>query len=294
MASLEILLILVVSMLLYIFLPPLLDGIERKIKAKIQTRYGPPTILQTWYDILKLSTKELKMPPTFQFSAFLLVLAFSLSIATIYLLSYIIISLDIYSIALIIVLILSIHSLTAFISTLSSNPFSLIGIFRGLTIDIINEMGFITSIPLYYLSIKTFNLSIKSLLLLILSTIFVFIVSYVASKRLPYDLHEAEPELASGSIIEFSGPILALYLYIHLIDRYTITVLPIAIGLSSIGLSTPLYITMILIHIIAIGIYLLFGVIAPLLGRSRIDIAVKTLMFIYPIIITVWLAVKVL
>ncbi|MEM4844591.1 MAG: NADH-quinone oxidoreductase subunit H, partial [Ignisphaera sp.] len=96
MAFVETALAIVTSMLLYIFLPPLLDGIERKIRAKIQTRYGPPTILQTWYDIIKLSSKELRIPPTLQYSIFLFILALSLSITTLYLLSYILISFDIY------------------------------------------------------------------------------------------------------------------------------------------------------------------------------------------------------
>ncbi len=280
-----------ISMLLYIFFPPLLDGIERKIKAKIQTRYGPPTVFQTWYDIIKLISKELKIPPTLQYGVFLLTLAFSFVIVVLYLLSYIPVSLNIYMLTIVIILIVSLHSILAFVSILSSNPFSIIGIFRGLTIDIVNEMGFLTSILVYYLTIKTFNPSIKSFLLLLFSLLFVFIVSYVGSKRLPYDLHEAEPELASGSVIEFSGPILALYLYLHLIDRYTMVALPIAIGVA-IGLQLSPLISLLLIHVIAVVIYVFFGVIAVLLGRSRIDIAVKTLMLIYLIIILLWIVVK--
>lgn len=287
----ETVLAIATSMLLYIFLPPLLDGIERKIKAKIQTRYGPPTILQTWYDIMKLFSKELRIPPTLQHSLFLFILALSLSITTLYLLSYILISFDIYILTIIIVLIISTHSLLILISTLSSNPFSIIGIFRGLTIDILNEMGFIASIPLYYLSIKTFDLSVKSFILLLFSILFIFIVSYVGSKRLPYDLHEAEPELASGSIIEFSGPMLALYIYLHLIDRYAIVALPITIGVS-IGLAVTPFTSLFLIHVIATLVYIVFGVVATLLGRSRIDIAVKTLMLIYLLIIIAWIVVK--
>ena len=291
MALLGTVLAIIISMLLYVSLPPLLDGIERKIRAKIQTRYGPPTILQTWYDILKLFSKEIKIPSAFQYSIYLLILAFSLSITVVYLLSYIQTSFSLHTLTLIIVLMISIHSLMAFISTLSSNPFSIIGIFRGLTIDIVNEMGFIASISLYYLSLITLSSSPKSITPLVISMVFVFIVPYVASKRLPYDLHEAEPELASGSIIEFSGPILALYLYLHLIDRYALIALPITIGLA-LRAALPLYISIPLIHIAAMGMYLIFGIVATLLGRSRIDIAVKTLILIYLVIIILWIVAK--
>ncbi|MEM1561145.1 MAG: NADH-quinone oxidoreductase subunit H [Ignisphaera sp.] len=291
MALVETVLAIATSMLLYIFLPPLLDGIERKIRAKIQTRYGPPTILQTWYDIIKLSSKELRIPPTLHYSLFLFILSLSLSITTLYLLSYILISFDIYTLTIIVVLIISTHSLLILVSTLSSNPFSIIGVFRGLTIDIVNEMGFIASIPLYYLSIKTFDLSVKSFILLLFSILFIFIVSYVGSKRLPYDLHEAEPELASGSIIEFSGPMLAIYLYLHLIDRYTVIALPITMGIGM-GLAVTPFISLFFIHVIAALVYIIFGAVAALLGRSRIDIAVKTLMLIYLLIVIAWIVVK--
>jgi len=50
-----------IGVLLYIFLGPLVGGliagIDRKISARMQGRYGPP-ILQPFYDVLKLLSKE--------------------------------------------------------------------------------------------------------------------------------------------------------------------------------------------------------------------------------------------
>jgi len=44
----------------------LLDGVERKIKARIQSRIGPP-VTQTLYDLLKLLEKEVKPIHTMPF-----------------------------------------------------------------------------------------------------------------------------------------------------------------------------------------------------------------------------------
>ncbi|MEM0371455.1 MAG: NADH-quinone oxidoreductase subunit H [Ignisphaera sp.] len=211
------------SVCLYIFIPPILDGIERKIKANIQTRYGPPTIFQTWYDILKLMSKELIMSTKVRY----IILPLSISL-TLTLFLAIVISLSIVSTtsllsfypyaALFLVIVISIHALHLLLYISSANPFSIIGTFRIISIDVANEVGFATFLVLTMVS-RYVNSS-ASLSLFILSFIPLLIAVYVSSRRLPYDLHEAEPELASGSIIELSGPILGLYISIFLKNIY--------------------------------------------------------------------------
>lgn len=43
---------------------------------------------------------------------------------------------------------------------------------------------------------------------------------YISSRRTPFDLGEADPELASGIAVELGGPILALTLYATLLTRF--------------------------------------------------------------------------
>ncbi len=50
---------LVLTTLVGSILPVILDGVERKLKARVQSRIGPP-ITQTLYDLLKLTIKESK------------------------------------------------------------------------------------------------------------------------------------------------------------------------------------------------------------------------------------------
>ena len=55
----------VISLLLYLFLAPfagaLLDGVDRKITARMQGRKGPK-LLQPFYDLIKLFSKQMIGP----------------------------------------------------------------------------------------------------------------------------------------------------------------------------------------------------------------------------------------
>ena len=55
------LLILVLNLALAILVAPLLDGLRRKITARLQNRIGPP-ITQSWHDVIKLFRKETILP----------------------------------------------------------------------------------------------------------------------------------------------------------------------------------------------------------------------------------------
>ncbi|MEM2230255.1 MAG: NADH-quinone oxidoreductase subunit H, partial [Ignisphaera sp.] len=279
------------SVCLYIFIPPILDGIERKIKANIQTRYGPPTIFQTWYDILKLMSKELIMSTKVRY----LILPLSISL-TLTLFLAIVISLSIVSTtsllsfypyaALFLVIVISIHALHLLLYISSANPFSIIGTFRIISIDVANEVGFAAFLVLTMVS-RYVNSS-ASLSLFILSFIPLLIAVYVSSRRLPYDLHEAEPELASGSIIELSGPILGLYIYNHLLEKYLLISIPVALIMLMFGLNVGNQsLHLLLLHIFAAIIYMVFSIVSTILGRSRIDLAFKTLILIYSLAIII-------
>ncbi|MEM4758157.1 MAG: NADH-quinone oxidoreductase subunit H [Desulfurococcaceae archaeon] len=306
-----LILVLALSSLIYMFIPPLLDGIERKIKADIQSRVGPPTVLQTWYDILKLFSKEMisQSKPTF----FIFALSASLTLLLILslILTYIIVNpnntllefgttrTSFLLLSLILVLIISIHAINSLIYTVSSNPFSIIGVFRALTVDLMNEAMFVSFLVIMFsLVINRNSVSIiqlfshkRTIPLIIVSYIPLVLSTYISSRRLPYDLHEAEPELASGSIIELSGPALGLYIYNHLIERYIVTSIPVTmLILALMGCLNPLLCVLIL-HLGTSILYLFFGLISFTVGRSRIDMAFKTISLLYIFAILVWIGV---
>ncbi len=266
-------------------LPPLLDGVERKVRAKIQSRVGPPTVLQTWYDLRKLTVKELKAPLGSELAVLTIFLGLIISIASIAYLTYVLITatLNPLSIATLLVLITASHNLTLLSSVSTSNPFSIVGSYRSVTLLLVNEFGFMAGFisTLYALIRLAVNSSLLSFLTYLLGLTTLIISTYVGCGRLPYDIHEAEPELASGALIEFSGPALGTYLYTHLITRYVFSLL-VAYSILTFAMKfSNALIGVIVLALLTSAIYILYGVVATMLGRTRVDLGVKTLFILY-------------
>lgn len=270
---------------LFVFLPPLLDGIERKIRALIQSRIGPPTILQTWYDIRKLLVKELKIVKGCEYTIILLLLSLILVVMCFITLVFFLAFSEIKYIVLAIALISAIHILNIASSISTSNPFSIIGASRAIALVMVNEIVFIVSasilaiVPLISIYKRYISMAFSSLLLAI--------ALYIGSGRIPYDIHEAEPELASGMIIEFSGPLLALYIYNHISLRFLQSLfLAILIVNAFISMSNFL-LSISFILLISIALYIIFAIVSTILGRTRVDIGVENLTLIYLILLVI-------
>lgn len=298
------LLAIAVSWIMYVTLPPLLDGVERKIKADVQSRIGPPSVLQTFYDILKLLSKETVFYAKPVFPA----LSLSLITTMVFTLSLIITKLTLlhpsttgggvnglnglyvsYLLSIALVLLMSIHAVKAILYTVSLNPFSILGAFRKLSIDILNEAVFVAFAIAMYMAV--IGVAPRNIVYTVTTLIPILVSTYVYSRRLPYDLHEAEPELASGSIIELSGPLLGLYIYSSLVERYVLTSIPLALLMLLIGVSTNPFLRVLLLHLSTTLIYVFYGVLSFTIGRSRVDLAFKTLALIYSILISIWICI---
>ena len=280
----------ILSIVLFVcltLLAPLLDGIERKIRAKLHSRIGPPSILQTWYDILKLFSKELVLPEGGLLVPLLVGLLYTLALVTLSIIPYGVpnpFTLGLPDILLILVLVIALQLLWTVSSLASGNPYATIGVFREAGLGLVNE--FFLALSLIALALITgsssftglvgFRLTLSYILLLVV----LGIACYVASGRIPFDIGEAEPELASGVLVEFSGPVLGLALYAHYLKRlilYAILadliVLPFAnvLGLASIGVFL----------LVLVVLWIVFAVVSVVLGRSRIDLAPRGLLKIY-------------
>ncbi len=268
-------------------LAPLLDGIERKIRAKLHSRVGPPSIFQTWYDILKLFSKEIVLPEGGLLVPLLVGLLYTLTLLTLSVLPYGLpnpFTSGLPDILLVLVLVIALQLLWTVSSLASGNPYATIGVFREAGLGLVNE--FFLAVSLVALALITGSLSFAGLVGSRLTVSYVLLVvvlgiaCYVASGRIPYDIGEAEPELASGVLIEFSGPVLGLALYAHYLKRLVlyailadVIVLPFAgmLGLASIGVFL----------LILVLLWVFFAVISIVLGRSRIDLAPRGLLKIY-------------
>jgi len=260
-----------------LFIPPLLDSVERKVRAKVQSRIGPPTLLQTWYDISKLLRKELKMPRGSELSAVLIILALVAIVVAVFL-PFISIAFHAATPLISFIIITSaVHMLLFYASTATSNPFAVVGTSRAVALIIINEVALI-SYALFLIS-QWRCIYVKPAPVL-MALVGLLISCYVASGRIPFDIYEAEPELASGSMIEFSGPLLGLYIYVHTSERYFYSLLPAAISALIIFGEGSIHSAM-TAFAVAVLLYIVYGIIAAILGRTRVDIGVKTLTFLY-------------
>jgi len=274
--------ILIPLIALYATIPLLLDGFERKLKAALQSRIGPP-VTQTVYDVLKLLlVKETKNQPTLPYVTLTLLSSMVMGLTALYYATLYIVNGDVidmfYALAFLAVF-TSTHTITPL---LVPNPYSYIGGMREVMLAVVNEAAFITSISLYTITLQRIligNTTWILVLVILVLALAAFISSYATSSRVPFDIAEAEPELASGVFIEFSGQILALNIYNLLLRRFAAKFLVLAP--TVILISGHSLISLILALLLTPIIWTLYATIAVILGRSRVDIAPLTLAKIY-------------
>ncbi len=223
---------LVISLIIGLFTPLLLDGIGRKIKARIQYRNGPP-VLQTFYDMFKLLKTPSLVPggvgfiiaPIIAFSAALI----SMSMLPIGMVSPISFSYDIF-VYLYVLAMVSIAMMLAGFSV--QNAYANIGANREMMMILSIEP--ILGIVLGTIALVTGNLSIekivlsagfldvKHLILYIFSLIMLTYAIYVECGFIPFDLAEAETEILEGPLVEYSGRLLGLFKWALLIKRFSL------------------------------------------------------------------------
>lgn len=205
-----------INIFVVLFLSPLFDGFTRKVRALIQSRAGPPP-LQSYYDILKLMGKEdLKstINPLFRISPYLSVISIAMAAllipitdlnppfnfwGDIFLFIYII---TVVGIAIIIT------------ASASENPFAYVGASRKMMLHLSVEP--ILAIALITGAINAGSFKIGDIVSwyysygpnvsMILATVCVFLSLQALIGKIPFDVSEAEQEIAEGVLIELSGP----------------------------------------------------------------------------------------
>lgn len=204
----------IISVVAYIILAPfvggLLAGIDRKISARMQGRFGPP-VLQPFYDVLKLLEKEpvtVNKAQDFYVGCCLLFMILT----------------GCFFFAggnlLLVIFTLTTASLFMVVAAFSSNsPYSQVGAERELLQMMSYEpMVLITAVG-FYLVFKSFNVSdiIMSETIGVLPLIGVFIgfvfILTIKFRKSPFDLsmsHHGHQELVKGLTTEFSGKTLAM------------------------------------------------------------------------------------
>lgn len=277
---------LIITVLIILVLIPILDGIERKfIKARIQSRVGPP-ILQTYYDLIKLFRKELLVPSTAS-KLFIIapILSFFTSVATLFVVPYTLSNpLGFEGDLILFIYLLIFSSITALLGGLSSsNPFTEVSSSRELSLLMASELFLGLSIAVIALKQSSLSLSkISSTPVITPSVILAYIAllyyAFIKSARTPYDIAEAEPEIASGYLIEYSGPLLAFMILGNLVRRYLTTSFFVVVALGpTVSLATsviPTPIKELTNYVLILGLstltYLALGTASVIHGRYRV------------------------
>ena len=207
---------------------PLLQGVVRKLTARIQSRQGPP-LLQPYFDLLKLLGKEdieSGETPAIQRLAALLSLATVLAVACLLPMGFGAPMNAAGDIILLIYLLTLCCISTLLAGMAAGSTYSLIGVSREM-------MTMITLEPLLAVAIIVGAVHARSLRLDAVLTgsvytssgipwsgllmVAVMLLSFPAFvQRVPFDIAEAETELMEGPLLEYSGPKLALFQYSHM------------------------------------------------------------------------------
>jgi len=204
-----------------ILVAPLFDGISRKLRAKFQSRMGPP-IYQTYYDIYKLlkrgRTKSSSTSYIYQISPYLMFVSAAAMFCALP------ITYGTHSVALSqfsdIFVLLYLGALFRFIFIVAgidtANPFSGVSASREGTIGFYTEEVAVICLIVVMMGAGSTNLPLITELIRegaygyavpsfsIAATAFLWVM-YVETGRKPYDLAEAEQELQEGVLGEFCG-----------------------------------------------------------------------------------------
>jgi formate hydrogenlyase subunit 4 len=274
------------NILLVLALAPLFEGILRKVTAKVQSRQGPP-IWQPYYDLLKLLGKEdieSGESPAMQRFASWLSLAAILTLAVLVPMgtspplsgaadAYLLISL------------LTLCGVSTMLAGLAAgSTYSLVGMSREM-------MSLMTLEPLLAVAVLVSMVHTRSMRLdavlngsaylqtgLPLAGILMLGVAIFAFQaligRLPFDIAEAETELMEGSMVEYSGPKLALFKFTHMAKLMVYGALLVSIFAPwGSGLPAPLNLFALLAKLLLL--VLVVTLVAATHARYRIDQAIR-------------------
>ena len=274
------------NIVLVLALAPLFEGILRKVTAKVQSRQGPP-IWQPYYDLLKLLGKEdieSGESPAMQRFASWLSLAAILTLAVLVPMgtapplsgaadAYLLISL------------LTLCGVSTMLAGLAAgSTYSLLGMSREM-------MSLMTLEPLLAVAVFVSMVHTRSMRLdavlngsaylqagLPLAGILMLGVAIFAFQaligRLPFDIAEAETELMEGSMVEYSGPKLALFKFTRMAKLVVYGALMVSIFAPwGSGLPAPLNLLALLAKLLLL--VLVVTLVAATHARYRIDQAIR-------------------
>lgn len=202
----------IVGLLLFPLAGMFLDGLDRKITARMQSRIGPP-VVQPFYDFFKLMGKE-----DFAVNPYTVIFAFAH-------LAFTITSVGIFLFGQDLIVLFFTITLAEIFLVLGGNstrsPYAFLGSFRALIQLVAVETLFLCVVVLMGYVSETFILAdiLKGDIPLIVKLPFSFIVLgiilFVKMEKSPFDIPTAKGEIISGPFMEYSGRWYALFKLAH-------------------------------------------------------------------------------
>ena len=261
--------------------------VDRKVTARIQWRVGPP-LYQPFADILKLLGKETFVPNVHKL---VFISAPLLPLIAVPIISTILWYLNINTYAgftgdlVVVVLLLAVPSLAMMIGgSVSRNPLSALGVKREIRLLLAYEVPFVIAVSA--LAVKTGSILIGKLIsyqfihgmnIGSVSGAIAFFVSLMAAQAqlgfAPFESTEAEQEIESGPLLEYSGYLLAAFKLTKAMMLYLLPVFLITFFLGGIDTYTLRgALLFILKYFIVLAVIVLIKNTNP---RIRVDQAVR-------------------
>jgi len=265
---------------------PLLEGIIRKITARVQSRQGPP-LWQPYFDLAKLLTKEdieSGEAPAVQRLASYLSLAAVLTVAC-----FVPMvgrpPFGIIGDGILLIYLLTLAGVATLLAGFASgSTYSIFGASREMITMLALEPLFAVTMVLGAVKAQSLDLGVILSGSVYLSdgfpwagTLMAVVVLFALQAfvgRIPFDIAEAETEIMEGPFIEYSGPKLALFKYSHMVKLFVYCALFASLFVPwGSGLVFPLNLGILLIKVLIL--VLLVTLVAATHARLRIDQALR-------------------
>jgi formate hydrogenlyase subunit 4 len=274
------------NVVLVLALAPLLQGVMRRITARIHSRQGPP-LLQPYFDLLKLLGKEdieSGEAPGMQRFAALLSLAAVMAVACFLPMGFGA-PMNLAGDVILLIYLLTLCAISTLLAGMAAgSTYSLIGISREMMTMIALEP--LLAIALIVGALYAGSLRLDAVLrgsvyagagipwsgLIMVAVMLLSFQAFV--QRAPFDVCEAETELMDGPLLEYSGPKLALFQYAQMARLIIYSALFAALFLPW-GAQLPFPLGWLLFWAKVFFMALLVTVIAATHARYRIDQALR-------------------
>lgn len=270
---------------LVLALAPLLQGVQRRITARLQSRRGPP-LLQPYFDVLKLLGKEDlesgEAPPVQRLAAYL-ALASVLATACLVPLGFAAPLQGAGDVILLLYLLLLSGVCTLLAGAAAGSTYSWVGVSREMMTMITLEPVLAVALAVGAVHVRSFRLAdvldgspwaaavpVSGVVMLV-----VMLLAFQAfAGRAPFDVAEAETEIMDGPLTEYSGQKLALFRLAQMAKLVVYAALFVALFVPwAADLPAPLAFLVFWAEVFALAV--LVAVVAATHARYRVDQALR-------------------